>query len=243
LHTAGPVGPTVFENNPAEVISVNVEGTLSLLRYAIQHDCQSFVFASTHEVYGQAEGKQIESSPAGVIDPMNPRSCYVLAKQTAENCLTCYSKQYGLHYATARFSRLYGPLMNLDSGLFLCDFINDALVNCPVRVRGGQSLLRPLCYIADAAEAMLRMLVNDSAAGAYNVQGDELPTLGEIAHIVSSFSGSDTEFVHAETESCTRNGHWLDTDKLKSLGWQQNVTLHDGLHRTLDYFREVGVNK
>jgi len=242
LHTAGPVGPTVFENNPAEVISVNVEGTLSILRYAIQHDCQSFVFASTHEVYGQVEGEQTESSPCRVIELTNPRACYVLAKQTAENTVACFAKQYGLRSASARFSRLYGPLMNLRSGLFVSDFFCDVLENRSVRVLGGLNLLRPLCYIMDAAEAMLHTLVAANAGEAYNVQGDELPTIGEIAGIVSSFGDCGTEFCHPETEDYAKTGHWLNTDKIKSLGWQPRVTLSDGLRRTFSYFNEAGVN-
>lgn len=241
LHTAGPVGPKVFESSPVEVISANVEGTLSLLRYAIQHNCQSFVFASTHEVYGQVEGEQTESSPCREIDLTNPRSCYVLAKQMVENTLVCFTKQYGLRSVSVRFSRLYGPLMNLHSGLFVCDFLSDVLQNRPVQVRGGLNLLRPLCYITDAAEAMLRTLATESDAEVYNVQGNELPTIGEIAGIVSSFGGRGTKFSHPETEDCTKSGHWLNTDKLKNIGWRQKVMLPDGLRRTFDYFSEVRV--
>lgn len=242
MHTAGPVGPDIFESNPSEVISANVEGTFSLLRYAIQHDCQSFAFASTHEVYGKVEGEQIETSMSGVIDTANPRSSYVLAKQTVENILACFSKQYGLNTVSARLSRLYGPLMNLNSGLFVCNFLNDALHNRPIHVRGGLNLLRPLCYISDAAEAMLQMLGSANAGEAYNVQGDELSTIGDIANKISLFGNSEVKCDKPETEHYPISGHWLNTDKLKGMKWQQGVKLFDGLKRTYEYFMQVGAS-
>lgn len=238
MHTAGPVGPAVFENDPAEVISVNIEGTLSLLRYAVRHDCQSFAFASTHEIYGRVEGEQTESSMSGVIDTTNPRSSYILAKQTAENLLACFSKQYGLKTVSARFSRLYGPLMNLNSGLFVCDFLNDVLHSRPVHIRGELNLLRPLCYISDAAEAMLQILVSANARRAYNVQGDELSTIGDVAKKIALLGNSEVKCDKLETEQFPIRGHWLNTDKLKSLKWQQRIKLTDGLIRTYDYFRD-----
>lgn len=242
LHTAGPVGPNVFDDDPSDVISANVEGTFTLLRYAIEHDCQSIVCASTHEVYGKVDGEQTESSMTGIVDTTDPRSCYVLAKQTVENILACFSKKYGLKSASARFSRLYGPMMNLSSGLFVCDFIKDALQSRPIHVRGGQYLLRPLCYITDAAEAMLHILINANAGEAYNVQGEELPTIGEIAEMVSLVGGCSTQYNQPEKGEYPKNGHWLNTYKLKNLEWKQSVKLSDGLKRTYEYFMQVGDN-
>ena len=236
MHTAGPVGPVVFQNNPADVLAVNTIGTLSLLEYAVNHGCEGVVFSSTHEVYGRAEGECTESMASGPVVPMDPRSAYILGKQAAENALACYHKQYGLRAMSARLSRLYGPLMNMKSGLFVCDFIEDAVNKRPVHVRGGLNLLRPLCYIADAAEAMLRILVAGSAGEAYNVQGDELPLLGEIADIIARQGKVRILADYPDTENLNPEGHWLNTDKLKKLDWQQNTSLSDGLTRAFEYF-------
>ncbi|HHX23674.1 MAG TPA: NAD(P)-dependent oxidoreductase [Thermoanaerobacterales bacterium] len=240
MHTAGPVGPKIFDNDPLDVISANVEGTFSLLRYAMQYECQSIAYASTHEVYGKVDGEQTEASMSGVVDTTNPRSSYVLAKQTTENILSCFSKQYGIKTSSARLSRLYGPLMNLSSGLFVCDFIKDAIQRKPVRVRGDLNLIRPLCYITDAAKAMLHILINAKMGEAYNVQGDELPTIGEIADLISSIGGCPVQENKPETREYQRSGHWLNTDKLRELKWQQDVKLFDGLKRTYEYFIQAG---
>ena len=232
LHTAGPVGPSVFENTPVDVISANVTGTLSLLDYARGHNCKGFVFASTHEVYGAVNGEQVEENTSFGIDITAPRSCYVLAKQTAENALACAFKQYGLRTLIARFSRLYGPLMNLESGLFICDFTKNKINNEPIHIHGGLNLLRPLLYISDAADAMLNVLANGQKGEAYNAQGDEITSIGEIAGLISEHIISDKP----ETKELPPSGHWLNCDKLKSLGWKQTVPLTNGIKRTIEYF-------
>jgi len=236
IHAAGPVGPSVFQDNPFDVLESNTTGIFSLLKYAASHECEKFVFASTHEVYGQAAGEQAENMMSGAIDPMDPRAGYVLGKQAAENALACYYKQHALHIASARLSRLYGPKMNMNSGLFICDFINDAINKRPIRVRGGLNLLRPICYIADAAEAMMRILVYGNPGDAYNVQGDELPTIGEISGIIAERAKSTISADHPETAELSPIGHWLNTDRLKKIGWRQNVRLENGLARTLEYY-------
>jgi nucleoside-diphosphate-sugar epimerase len=240
IHAAGPVGPAVFESSPDEVLSVNVEGTLSLLRYAVRNGCMGFVFASTHEVYGHAEGERTESSLPERIDPTEPRSCYILAKQAAENALACFHKKHGLRAMSARLSRLYGPLMNLAGGLFVCDFMNDAVNGNPVHVRGGLNLLRPLCHATDAAEAVLRILVLGEAGEAYNVQGDGLPRIGEIAEMIAAHKNLPVRADRPETKSLPPVGHWLNTDKLKGLGWEPRLAPADGLRRTLEYFDNAG---
>ncbi|MDR1579085.1 MAG: NAD-dependent epimerase/dehydratase family protein [Synergistaceae bacterium] len=235
FHAAGPVGPSVFGSDPEEVLSVNIEGTFSLLRYAIRHDCECFALASTHEVYGAADGERDETSPLFPLDSLEPRSCYVLAKQSAENALSCYHKKYGLRALSARLSRLYGPLMNLESGLFVCDFMKDILSCQPVRVRGGMNLLRPLCYVADAAAAMLFAAVFGKGGFAYNVQGRELPSIGEIAGNIARIGCRHAMFDHPETKNLPPHGHWLNTDRLKNLGWKQTVGLSEGMGKTLSF--------
>ena len=232
VHTAGPVGPSIFRDTPLDVISTNVEGTLSLIDHVKQRNCKGFVFASTHEIYGAAEGEKYESDfPVGV-DLSNPRSCYILAKQACENALVCATVQYPMRTMSLRLSRLYGPLMNLDSGLFVCDFIQDLLHKRPVRIRGDLNLIRPLCYVADAAAAALFVLADGLSGEAYNVQNEEIPTIHEIAGLLSGSIIAD----NPDTKTLPPTGHWLNVNKLKAIGWRQSMPLADGLHRTVEYF-------
>lgn len=240
IHTAGPVGPSIFNTAPLDVISANVIGTMKLLEGGRQCGCEAFVLASTHEVYGRAEGEQNEEGFGGAVDPMSPRSCYILAKQTAENVVACHARGPDLRPISARLSRLYGPLMNLDSGLFICDFIKDLKQGRSIHVKGNSNLIRPLCYISDAAKAMLFLLAYGEAGKAYNVQAEELSTIGEIADQLSILQGGRVIFAQ-QNNAHINLGHWLNTNRLKALNWTQSVSLSEGLRRTLEYFLEAGL--
>lgn len=230
IHTASPVGPNMFENHPIDVISVNVESTLSLLDYAVKHNCKGFLLASTHEVYGNVEGVKFENSALSIADSMKHRSCYILGKQTAENIMASYSKQHGINAMSARLSRLYGPLMNLESGMFICDFVKNVINNDPVSISGTPTLIRPLTYIKDSTIAMLTILAYGESSQAYNVQSEEVSTIYDVATSLSN----DVQVMNPETLKFEKSGHWLNSDKLKSLGWNQTVSLEDGLKRTLE---------
>lgn len=241
LHIAGPVGPNEFRDHPVDVLSVNTEGSLNLLQRASACGCKGFVFASTHEVYGKVDGLVNEFSQLGAMDSMDSRSCYGMGKRCGESALACYNSQYGLRTMSARLSRMYGPLMNLDSGLFVCDFIKSYLNNEPVNIAGDGNLMRPLCYIRDAAEALLYILVKGEGGSAYNVQSEELTAICDIADMIAAEGDMDVYMARPETRELIRMGHHLDCTRLKALGWQQRVGINQGICRTLEHFGGLSV--
>lgn len=241
IHAAGPVGPAVFRDNPLDVLSANTEGTMSLIRHVQKYGCEGFVLASTHEVYGKSPGEKNEGSPISMPDIMDPRTCYIIAKQAAENALACAAFQYGTRVMPARLSRLYGPFMNMDSGLFICDFLKQAMTGRKIHVRGGANLLRPLCHVHDAAAALLYILIKGESMNVYNVQGDELPTISEVAECIARSFDAAVILDMPETASDKPEGHWLNTDKLKALGWRQRIPLGKGIEELCAAF-SIGWN-
>lgn len=228
LHTAGLVGPAWFTTAPYEVMRVHTLGAMALLAHAAAHYCKGFVLASTHEVYGETREELLHEEMAGSLDSMDPRACYPQAKRAAETALACRVR-CGLPAVSARLSRLYGENMNLESGLFLCDFLRDALAGRPVWVRGDAALLRPLCHAADAAAAMFYLLFEGVPGEAYNIQGEGALTIGEIAARVGDLSGQGAEYALPETLNRAPHGQVLDCSKIHRLGWQPHIPFDRGL--------------
>jgi nucleoside-diphosphate-sugar epimerase len=135
---------------------------------------------------------------------------------------------------SARLGRIYGEHMNRESGLFVCDFINNALEHEPITVNGPLNLIRPLTHISDASSAALTILEHGEIANAYNIQSDEITTLGETAKLISKLSGSPLDIKKPETEFLEPTGHYMSCDKLMALGWNPTVKLRDGLQEILN---------
>lgn len=226
IHAASPVGPALFASNPAGVAAANLRGTINLLEKAARDSCRRFLFVSTHEVYGS--GRDIwGEDDKGVIDFLSPRACYPESKRGGENACICFHAQYGLHVAMARLARLIGPNMNLDSGLFVCDFLRDGLMGKPVTVRGNGMLVRPLLHVADAAAGVLDILFSGKAGEAYNVSPDrrDAPTISDVAEHVAALAG--TTFVAPAAGDA--GGTLQENAKLRALGWRQERNWREGL--------------
>lgn len=228
LHAASPVGPAMFDATPAQVTTANLTGTVRLLETAARTGAR-FLFVSTHEVYGA--GKPVwREEEYGALDFLSPRSCYPESKRAAENACVCFGRQYDVDFRIVRPSRIYGPTMNLDSGLFICDFFRDALAGKPITINGGGDLLRPLCYIRDVAEAALRILVLGAPGSVCNIAPQKAHTIREIARALSSLTGVPVSEI--PSPSGNAGGAVQDISLLAGLGWRQTVCLSEGLKRT-----------
>lgn len=227
VHAASPVGPALFASDPAGVVSANLTGTLNLLGKAVRDGARRFLLVSTHEVYGTGRALWREED-AGALDFLSVRSCYPESKRAAENACLCFHRQYGLAAVIARLSRVVGPNMNLDSGLFVCDFLKDALSGRTVTVKGDGKLVRPLAYASDVAAGLLRILFAGKPGDAYNIAPDEAPTILEVARILAESAGA----AYAEAAPGGPGGGAVqDVSKLRALGWEARVTLREALRR------------
>src|SRR5262249_59270660 len=87
----------------AEFVTTNVKGTQVLLDAARRHPVERFVFISSSEVYGTAEG-----DPMSEEHPLNPRSPYAATKAGADRLLYTYVATYDLPAVILRPLNHYG---------------------------------------------------------------------------------------------------------------------------------------
>ena len=226
IHAASPVGPSLFASDPAGVVAANLRGTLNLLDKAVRDRSRRFLFISTHEVYGG--GREVwREEDVGVIDFLSVRSCYPESKRAGENACVCFHAQHDLHTGVARLSRMIGPNMNLDSGLFVCDFLKDGLAGRPVTVTGDGSLSRPLLPAVEAVAGIVRILFSGKPGGVYNVSPDvdDAPSIRDVAEYVAALAGTRA----ALSSEGPGGGARQDNAKLRALGWRPGMSWRDGL--------------
>ena len=106
---------------------------------------------------------------------------------------------------------------------------------------GGEQL-RDFTYIDDTVEAFLLAATNDQANGqVYNLGGCEVVNLRELAELSVEVNGSGEfqvmEFP-AERKRIDIGDYYADDQKIRSLlGWTPQISLKDGLARTLAFYR------
>ncbi|MEO8745722.1 MAG: UDP-glucuronic acid decarboxylase family protein [Candidatus Dormiibacterota bacterium] len=238
LHFASPASPPQYDANPIHTLKVGTLGTMNMLGLARAKEA-TFLLASTSEVYGDPLVHPQPETYWGNVNPIGPRGCYDEAKRCAEAFAMAYHKAHGVDTRIVRIFNTHGPRMQVSDGRAVPNFMAQAIRGEALTVYGDGSQTRSLCYVSDLVRGILANLE----------RGDELPvnlgnphevTVLELAEIIVRLAGSRSEIVHRELPVDDPRQRRPDiTRARKVLGWEPEVSLEDGLARTLEYFRSV----
>jgi len=132
--------------------------------------------------------------------------------------------------------------MRLDDGRVVPNFIRQAILGAPVTVYDDGSRTRSFCYVSDLVEGMVRLLMS-AEVHPVNLGNPREMTILQFAHKVLEITGSQSEivFVRPRDERTQDDPMVRQPDISKArrvLDWEPEVSLEEGLVRTVDWFRE-----
>ncbi|MCU9849601.1 GDP-mannose 4,6-dehydratase [Defluviimonas sp. WL0024] len=194
IHLAAAVGVKLIMEEPSRSILTNVGGTETVLKAALK-DLKPVFVASTSEVYGKAT-----KFPFGEDDDLtigatkNLRWSYACAKTLDEFLALAYVREADLPATVLRFFNTTGPRQTGRYGMVLPNFVQAALEGRPLLVHGTGEQSRCFGHVADAVEAMVRLMATPAARGeVFNVGNDEEVTIRALAEQVVAATGSPSE--------------------------------------------------
>lgn len=191
LHAAAPT-TSVASSDPTDLLSILIDGTKNILRFAKARKARSFLFVSSGAVYGpQPESvTHIPEDYRGSVDWMAPSAAYAEGKRVAEQLCNIAASQSGIHTAIARCFAFVGPHLPLDQHFAIGNFIGDALAGHGIAVRGDGTPKRSYLYAADLAIWLWTLLLSEPRAAVnpavVNVGSDEAISIRELAHKVAA---------------------------------------------------------
>jgi dTDP-glucose 4,6-dehydratase len=240
LHFASPASPIDYLQLPIQTLKVGALGTHKVLGLAKDKGAR-FMLASTSEVYGDPQVNPQPESYWGHVNPVGPRGVYDEAKRFAEALTYAYHLTHGVDVRVPRIFNTYGERMRIGDGRAVPTFITQALRDQPITVHGDGSQTRSLCYVEDEVEGLVRLLASDYT-GPVNIGNPEEVTILELAETVRELTTSSSEIVFAERPEDDPAVRCPDTSLAeRELGWKPQVTLREGLERTIEWFRrELG---
>jgi nucleoside-diphosphate-sugar epimerase len=241
---AAVVGVRNVETDPARVIRVNTLALLHLLDWMPGRG-EVLFFASTSETYagGVAAGHlpvpTPETVPLGVPDVAAPRFAYAASKMLGEAAVIHTARARSLRAVIGRFHNVYGPRMGADhviSELSLRALRGEN----PFRVFGAEQR-RAFCHVADAVEAMTRLMATEAAWGqVVNIGNDteETPIEDLVALILRTARVQPVvERRPAPPGSVDRR--CPDIGRLRALtGFAPKVSLESGVAETFAWYRQ-----
>lgn len=229
-------------DDPVEYAEVNVIGTLHLLELARKNGCKKFVFASTGgAVYG--EGYRDDNSVLPFKEDFwpRPKDNYGATKLAMEFHIDLYYQNYGMEYVIFRYPNVYGPRQDSqgEAGV-VAIFAGAMLDGRPTKITGDGQQQRDFTYVSDIARGSL-LAIESPAVGIYNI-GSGVPTdVNKIHEVLTELT--DYQFAPEYTPQPVGEVRqtYLDASKAKvELGWESQVSLVDGLQKTVNWFRISG---
>lgn len=210
----------------------NVDSTHAVLEYARRVGAD-LLFASSREVYGEADRVRSRESDAGARSPVNP---YGASKVAGEAMAAAYDECYDLRTATLRFSNVYGRYDASDR--VVPTFVARARRGADLTVFGDDKVLDFL-HVDDCVDAIRAALDGfGSVHGtALNVGAGRGRSLVDLAETIRAAVGSDSAVVVEENRTGEVSRFVPAIDAIEGLlGWTPEVGFEAGVRRTVEWY-------
>jgi dTDP-glucose 4,6-dehydratase len=236
LHFASPASPIDYLQLPIETLKVGSIGTLHALGLAREKSAR-FLLASTSEVYGDPQVHPQPETYWGHVNPIGPRGVYDEAKRFAEAMTVAYRSTHDVDTAIVRIFNCFGPRMRPNDGRAIPTFIRQALRGESLTVAGDGRQTRSVQYVDDLVEGLIRLLRSDHP-GPVNLGNPHELTVLELAERIRDLVGGSSEIRFVDRPQDDPMVRQPDiTLASEVLAWKPQVSLDEGLRRTIDWFR------
>jgi dTDP-glucose 4,6-dehydratase len=236
LHFASPASPVDYLRHPIQTLKVGSLGTHNTLGLAKAKNAR-FLMASTSEVYGDPAVHPQKEDYWGNVNPIGVRGCYDEAKRFSEAITMAYHRYHGVNTHIVRIFNTYGPRMRLDDGRVVPNLMAQALRGEPMTVYGDGSQTRSFCYVSDLVEGIHRLMLADFHEPVNLGNPNEVSIL-DFAKEIQGLLGKSCEIVFKPLPQDDPKVRRPDITRARTiLGWEPKVDRHEGMKRTMEYFK------
>ncbi len=250
---AAKVGGIVANNSyPAHFIYENLMIEANVIHSAFAAGVRKLLFLGSSCIYPKfAEQPMTEQALlTGVLEPTNEP--YAIAKIAGIKLCESYNRQYGVDYRSVMPTNLYGQNDNFHQEnshvipAMMRRFHEAAEAGTPeVVVWGTGKPMREFLHVDDMAAASVFVMNLDKAGYEANTEpmlshinvGTGIDcTIAELAQTMAKVVGFTGEIVFDTSKPDGTPRKLMDVSRLKSMGWEAQIALEDGLRSTYEWF-------
>jgi len=224
--------------DPINTFKANIEGTWNLLESVrrMKSGISSVVVASSDKAYGTS--KTLPYKEEYALHGLGP---YDVSKSCTDLIAQTYGHTYDLPITIARCGNIYGG-GDLNWSRIVPGSLRDISKGIQTEFRSDGTFIRDYIYVLDIVDAYLHLAESTEKleinGEAFNFSNDHPLSVLEIHKAIYEASGVDylEPLVRNIAKSEIQDQH-LDSSKAHNiLNWKSNVTLHEGLRRTAEWY-------
>ena len=152
-----------------------------------------------------------------------------------------YHRTFDVDTKIVRIFNTYGPRLNPGDGRVVSNFLAQAMRGEALTVYGDGKQTRSFCFVSDEVEGLLALLESDHV-GPMNIGNPDEFTMLELAELVLDVTGCTSELVFEPLPADDPRQRRPDISLAERvLDWHPHVALREGLSRTHDWYRRLGV--
>jgi UDP-glucose 4-epimerase len=223
--------------HPRRDLEQNTIATSNVLEAMRAHGVKRIAFASTGSIYGEPD---VFPTPEDAPFPLQT-SLYGASKLACEGLIEAYATGYGFTAVIFRFVSILGERYTHGHVFdFFC-----ALKRDPTRLLvlgdGGQE--KSYLYVGDCIEAMLtasQRFADEPGAHVFNLGSDATILVDDSVAVITERMGVSPQIEHTGGQRGWTGDSpliYLDTSRIRSLGWSPRLTIREALVRTVSWLQ------
>ncbi|MES0359966.1 MAG: UDP-glucuronic acid decarboxylase family protein [Anaerolineales bacterium] len=244
MHFASPASPNPnspfgYLNLPIQTLKAGALGTHNTLGVARAFNTR-YILASTSEIYGDPLEHPQTEEYWGHVSPIGPRSVYDEAKRFAEALTMAYHRFHNVDTRIVRIFNTYGPRMHVNDGRAVPNFLQQALNGQPLTIYGDGTQTRSFCYVDDLVEGIYRLLLSDEHQPV-NIGNPVETTILEFAKTINELTGNKAAIIYKDDARGEGDPQRRQPDISRAkaiLNWGPEISVEEGLMKTIPYFKE-----
>jgi UDP-glucose 4-epimerase len=236
FHLAANADVRFGTEHPRKDLEQNTIATFNVLEAMRANEVPRIAFSSTGSIYGEAA---VIPTPEDAPFPVQT-SLYGASKLAGEGLIAAYAAGFGIKGYIFRFVSILGERYTHGH---VFDFYKN-LRRDPTRLKvlGDGSQRKSYLYVQDCVDAIFLALDKaDAAVNIFNLGTDEYCRLNDSIGWICSHLGVTParEYTGGDRGWIGDNPFiFLDTTKIRGLGWRPRLTIHEGVIRTLEYLQQ-----
>jgi UDP-glucose 4-epimerase len=240
FNLAGQISHLGSIQDPRTDLEINCSSVLAILEICRLHNPEiKIVYSSTRQIYGRPRYLPVDEK-----HPMEPVDFNGISKWAGGWYHILYNHVYGMKTTSLRMTNVYGPRMWVKDGRlsFIGLWFRQLVDGEQLAIFGDGTQLRDFNDVEDVVDALLLSASNPCIDGQiYNLGGEPISLL-DLAKLMIEVNGSGSyrlvEFP-AERKRIDIGDYYGDYTKIHTeLGWQPQISLREGIARTLAYYRK-----